>query len=269
MKTVQFVVVALVLMTINANMVSLDAAHAEVAGAELVSPQPCHGDNGSQGSNGQGSCINGDYAESIRRVSYESAIEQIGSTVPIMSFSALSQHVIAHSQQALGYSAVLSDETLASLAWIFRLRHMPDPVITTYQTTRYDVARAVRYILTNANVTAQHHWTECKINELIQAVNASIEQPTGFVFRMVDGDASEYGQLGLHSLVSRLHVFAAVHTQDKLYLSVVSGSLKGEFIKGHGGQNAIAEREEAFTFLKQWLLNQWVNIWTCTNPGSN
>ena len=265
MKTAQFVVVALILLGISAKLNPTSAAH----DADLSAPQPCAGDAGSQGANGQGSCVNGDFADNIRKVSYVEAIENIAPAGPIVSFGALAQHVIQVSKQALGYSAILSDETLASLAWIFRLRHMPDPVIVAKQSTRYDVARLVRNVLANDSAQAEHRWTECKINELIAAVNASVESPTGFVFRMIDGESSEYGQIGIHQLEHRQHFFAAVHTQEQLFVAVVSSSLKGEFIKGHGGPDAIGEREEAFNFMNQWLLNQWVNLWTCTNPGSN
>jgi hypothetical protein len=267
MKATQFVVVALVLLGINANLAANGASHK----ADLSSPAPCKGDSGSQGSNGQGSCINGDYSSNIRKVSYESAIELIGSSKPIESFRSLAAHVISVSKQALGYSAVLSDDTLASLAWIFRLRHMPDPVVYAAKTTRFDVARIVRYALTRPEVVAEHQWAECDINALIEAVKTSVEHPSGFVFRMVSGAATEYGMIGLHQLEQRLHFFSAVHNEEELFVSVVSSSLKGEFIKGHGKETAIAEREEAATFLRQWLLNQWVNLWTCTNhqTGTN
>lgn len=262
MKTTQFVVVALVLLGINANLIANGAAHK----ADLSSPSPCLGDGGSQGTSGQGTCINGDYADSIRKISYESAIERISSSRPIVSFGGLAAHVIQVSKQALGYSAVLSDETLASLAWIFRLRHMPDPVIYAAKTTRFDVARIVRFALTRPEVVAEHQWPECEINALIEAVKASVEQPSGFIFRMIGGAQSEYNMIGLHQLEQRMHFFAAVHNEQELFVSVVSSSLKGEFIKGHGKETDIAQREEAATFLRQWLLNQWVNLWTCTNP---
>lgn len=265
MKTAQFVVIAMVLISINANLIAKSAAHK----ADLASPSPCSSDSGSQGPSGQGSCINGDFANNIRKISYENAIEQISAPIPIVSFGALAQHILRNSKQALGYSAVLSDDTLASLAWIFRLRHMPDPVIYTAKTTRYDVARIVRYALTRPEIVAEHQWAECDINALIEAVKASVEQPKGFVFRMVSGAQSEYGMIGLHQLEQRMHYFSAVHNEEELFISVVSSSLKGEFIKGHGSETAIAEREEAATFLRQWLLNQWVNLWTCTNPGTN
>ena len=264
MKTAQFVVIALVLLGINANLVAKETAHK----ANLTDPSPCQGDTGSQGSSGQGSCVNGDFADNIRKVSFETAIEDIAAAGPIVSFTSLANHVIMVSKQALGYSAVVSDETLASLAWIFRLRHMPEPVVIAEQSTRYDAKRLVRHVLTNPSALAEHHWKECAINELIAAVETSVQEPTGFVFRMIPGDASEYGQMGVHRLTQRVHIFAAVHTQDTLKVSVYSASLTGDFIKGHGGADAVAEREEAAMFMRQWLLNQWVNIWTCTNPGN-
>ena len=263
MKTAQFVVIAMLLISLNANLIAKSAAHQ----ADLASPSPCSSDSGSQGANGQGSCINGDYANNIRQVSYEDAIEKIGAASPIVSFRDLAQHVIKSSNQALGYSAILSDDTLASLAWIFRLRHMPDPVIYAAKTTRFDVARIVRYALTRPEVIAEHQWAESDINALIEAVKESVEQPKGFVFRIIGGSQSEYRLIGLHQLEQRVHYFAAVHNEEELFVSVVSSSLKGEFIKGHGKETAIAEREEAATFLRQWLLNQWVNLWTCTNTS--
>ena len=181
---------------------------------------------------------------------------------------ALAHHVVNVSKQALGFQAVVSDETLATMAWTFRLRYMPAPNVYARQSTRYDVERLVRNVLTNHHFKAKHHIKECKIAELIAAVKASVETSNGFVFRIIEGEDSEYSQIHLHQLSAVQHYFAAVHTKDTLYVSIVSSGILGEFIKGHGGENAVMERASASQFLRQWLLNQWVNLWICTNPSS-
>lgn len=180
----------------------------------------------------------------------------------------LAQHVVAVSEEALGFSAILSDEDLASLAWSFRLRHMPAPVVVAKKSTKYDVERLVRYVLTHPDFKARHHVKECKINELINAVKASIETPNGFVFRIFEGEDYEYSPVHVHQLPAIQHYFAAVHNSDSLFVSVASSDILGEFIKGHGGENAVLERASAAQFLRQWLLNQWVNLWICTNPST-
>lgn len=255
MRTSQFVVLALVVLGISA--------------AELMNPVPCSGnDNGAVGVAGQGSC-SAAISGQIAMISFEQAIEAISSVHSIMTFGQLAQHVIQNSKEALGYEAILSDETLANLAWIFRLRHMPEPVVVNEKTTTYDFARVVRHVLTNDSVRAEHRFSEAKITELINAVKESVETGRGFVFRMIEPTASEFEQMSLHKLETRMHVFAAVHTSTDLMISFYSASLTGEFIKGHGGINAIEERDRAAKFSRQWLLNQWVNLWVCTNPGTN
>lgn len=252
MRSIHIVIFALVAIGISAK--------------ELDDPAPCHSDHGSSSNNGQAGCATSFSKSSIKTLSYESAIETIVSTTPVLSFAQLAQHVINFSEQALGYSAILSDETLADIAWIFRLRHMPEPVVFTRSSTRYDAARLVRFILTNEEVMKAHHFSEEKINELISAVELSVQQPNSFVFRMIEAQDSEYHQIGVHQLTSRMHYFAAVHTEDQLQVGFVGSEAMGQFIKGHGGMDAIQEREEGAQFLRQWLLNQWVNMWTCTNP---
>lgn len=252
MKVSQIVVVALIVLGVFAG--------------DLSNPKPCDKDNGSQGPAGSGSCANGDISDSLRIVSYENSIEQIASTTPILSFAALAQHVMKVSKQALGFEAVLSDEALASYSWFFRLRHMPEPFVYAAESTKNDVERTVRYAFTRPEFLKRHHVRSCKINELIAAVKTSIETPTGFVFRIIEGDQDEYHSVHLHQLNVIQHYFAAVHTESKLFVAVVSSEVLGEFIKGHGGQNATIERADAAQFLRQWLLNQWVNLWVCTNP---
>lgn len=232
---------------------------------ELGDPKPCLRDNGSEGPEGQGSC-SGDLSCSLHMLDLETSIEKISPAYPLMSMESLARHVVKVSEQALGFPAILSDETLASLAWHFRLRHMPSPLVIAHKSTKYDVARLVRYVLTNEHFRHRHHLKECKINEIIQAVKASIETPTGFVFRIFEGADEEYAKMHLHQLGAIQHYFAAVHSEDSLYVSVVSSEILGEFIKGHGGENAVLERANAAEFLRQWLLNQWVNLWICTNP---
>lgn len=272
MRTGQFVVVALVILGISAQALTEPpvAPKNRLIFGDLSDPAPCNNDHGSQGSDGLGTCNSGDYAENLRAVSYESAIENVKSSSPLLSFADLARHVLRVSKFALGFDAVLSDETLAELAWIFRLRHMPAPTVVASQSTRWDAARLVKYVLTHPDVSSCHHFRECDIDKLVAAVKDSVETPNDFVFRIIDGDADEYSPLGLHQLERRQHYFAAVHTEDRLSVSFVCSSLKGEFIKGHGSDSSkISERESAHTFLRQWLLNQWVNLWICTNPTKN
>jgi hypothetical protein len=270
MRTGQFVVLALVILAISAQAHTEEAppTKSRAIFGDLSDPAPCHKDHGSQGSDGQGTCSAGDYSQNLRVVSYEKAIENIAPNAPIINFEGLARHVIRVSHFALGFDAVLSDEKLAELAWIFRLRHMPAPVVVAAQSTRWDVARLVKHVLTHKDTASCHHFRECDIDKLVAGVRNAVETPFGFVFRIIDGDLSEYSPLGLHQIESRQHYFAAVHSEEKLYVSFVCSSLKGEFIKGHGGDSVISERESAHTFLRQWLLNQWVNLWTCTNPSN-
>ena len=259
MKTSQLVVVALVVLGITMGPVSCDSGL-------LANPKPCNSDSGSQGPAGQGSC-SGDISLSLHTVKTETSIEQISSSQSILSMEALAQHVVKSSQQALGFQAVLSEETLASMSWSFRLRYMPAPIVVAKSSTRFDVERLVRNVLTTHEFKHKHHMKECKIAELIAAVKASVETSSSFVFRMIEGDDSEYSQVHLHQVAVIQHYFSAIHTIDSLYVSVVSSQILGEFIKGHGGANAVMERASAAQFLRQWLLNQWVNLWICTNPA--
>ena len=236
--------------------------------ASLSDPAPCSDDLRSSRSEGQASCRQTFSRHDARSTSYEDAIEKIASPWPIDSFDQLARHVVDVSQQALGYSSVVTDDTLAELAWIFRLRHMPEPVIFARTSTKYDAARTVRFVLTQSEVQKMHHFTEYQINQLISDVEASVERSHSFVFRIITGASSEYFQIGTHQLASRMHIFAAVHTNTELKVTYVGTEIMGEFIKGHGGKDATTEREETATFLKQWLLNQWVNIWSCTNPDN-
>lgn len=265
MQAARFVIVALMLLSINASLVADNNAHK----ADLTSPKPCRSDHGSQSENGQGSCINGDLRVNIRTVGYEQAIEKIASSCPITSYTALAEHVVAVSYRALGHPAVVTDQSLASLAWIFRLRHTPEPVIVAAGSTRGDAARLVRYVLTNETAQAEHKWCECEIKEFIAAVNVSTQMPTGFVFRIVRGYDNEYDLMSTQRIAQRIHIFAAVHNEQELKVSVYSAEVSGEFIKGHGGQGAVSERQEVSIFLKTWLLNQWVNMWSCNNPKVN
>lgn len=232
---------------------------------DLADPKPCDSDHGSEGPSGNGSC-QGDLSSSLHILDFETSIEKISSSQPILSMEALAHHVVSVSEEALGYPAILSDETLAALAWHFRLRHMPAPLVIAKKSTKYDVERLVRFVLSNEHFRIRHQLKECKINEIIEAVKASIESPNGFVFRIFEGDDEEYSKLHLHQLSVIQHYFAAVHTNDALFVSVVSSEILGEFIKGHGGENAVLERASAAEFLRQWLLNQWINLWICTNP---
>jgi hypothetical protein len=270
MRTGQFVVVALLILGISAQALTTEpvANKRRVVFGDLSDPAPLTKDHGSQDSIGQATSRYGDYSTNLRRVTYETAIERILPSSPLMSFSALANHVISVSKLALGFDAILSDQTLAELAWIFRLRHMPAPEVVAAQSTRWDVERLVKYVLTNEKVRTCHHFRECDIDQLVASVQESVETLAGFVFRIIDGDSTEYSPLGLHQIESRQHYFAAVHSEEKLFVSFVCSSLKGEFIKGHGQESKFHERESAHTFLRQWLLNQWVNLWTCTNPST-
>jgi hypothetical protein len=259
MKASQIVVAGLVILGVALGPIKCH-------GLELQDPKPCLRDNGSEGPGGLGSCV-ADVSDSLHVVSIETSIEQISSADPILSLEALAKHVVDVSEDGLGFPAILSDDDLASLAWSFRLRHMPAPLVIAKKSTKYDVERLVRYVLTNEQFRARHHLKECKINEIIKAVKDSIEIPNGFVFRIFEGDDAEYSKLHLHQLYAIQHYFAAVHTEKWLFVSVVSSKILGEFIKGHGGENAVLERAHAAQFLRQWLLNQWVNLWICTNPN--
>lgn len=259
MKTSRFVVITLIALGIA-------LAPVACASGELDAPKPCHSDSGSQGPAGQGSC-SGDISLSLHLVKYESAVEQVSSSSSILSMESLAQHVVAVSKQSLGFSAVLSDEVLASMAWNFRLRYMPAPIVIASESTKFDVERLVRYVLTQREFKHRHYMKECKIAELIAAVKASVENPNGFVFRIIEAEDAEYRQVHLHQISAIQHYFSAIHTNNKLYVSVVSSEILGEFIKGHGGADAVMERASASQFLRQWLLNQWVNLWICTNPS--
>ena len=259
MKLSQIVVAGLVILGVTLGPIKCQVQ-------ELQDPKPCLLDNGSEGPLGMGSCV-ADVSDSAHIISYETSIEQMSSSRPILSMDALAKHVVEVSEDALGFPAILSDDVLASLSWSFRLRHMPAPLVIAKQSTKYDVERLVRYVLTNEHFRARHHLKECKIDEIIQAVKDSIEIPSGFVFRMFEGKDSEYSKLHLHQLSAIQHYFAAVHSDKWLFVSVVSSKILGEFIKGHGGEDAILERVRAAQFLRQWLLNQWVNLWICTNPS--
>lgn len=237
-----------------------------ISAADLSNPVPCQNDNGASGPSGYGTCNSRFTSAGIRRVTYETAIESISSTTTIRTFQQLAHHVIRYSTQALGYHAVLSDSTLAEIAWIFRLRHMPDPVIFAAKTTLGDAKRTVRYVLTQESVRNMHNFHECDIKALIAAVEESTKSPTGFIFRMIPGSDNEYGQIATTQLSQRMHFFAAIHHETHLEVVFVGSEILGEFIKGHGSITAIEEREQASTFLKQWLLNQWINLWICTNP---
>lgn len=260
MKASQIVVAGLVILGVT--LVSIKCHPVQ----SLEDPKPCLNDNGSEGPIGLGSCV-AELSDAVQVVSIETSIEQISSSHPILSMDALAKHVVEVSEEGLGFPAVLSDEDLASMAWSFRLRHMPAPLVIAKKSTKYDVERLVRYVLTNEQFKARHHLKECKINEIIKAVKDSIEIPNGFVFRIFEGYDSEYNQLHLHQLSAIQHYFAAVHSDKWLFVSVVSSEILGEFIKGHGGEDAVLERAHAAQFLRQWLLNQWVNLWICTNPS--
>ena len=236
--------------------------------AELKAPIPCQGsDVGSSSGYGSGSCSS-NLKSAIRVLDLESSIENIKSQTAILSFESLANHVVASSKKALGFQAVLSEETLASMAWTFRLRYSPAPVVVAEKSTKGDWARLVRHVLLNHDTRRAHHFSEKKILELIEAVRASVEVSTGFVYRIIEGDDNEFREVHLHQLSVRQHYFAAVHTSTDLYVSFVSSEVLGEFIKGHGGADAVNERAGAEDFLRQWLLNQWVNLWICTNPVS-
>lgn len=259
MKAYQIVVTGLVILAVALGPIK---CHVQ----ELQDPKPCLRDSGSEGPDGLGSCV-AELSDSAHVVSIETSIEQISSSQPILSMDALAKHVIDVSEDGLGFPAILSDEDLASLAWSFRLRHMPAPLVIAKQSTKYDAERLVRFVLTNEHFRSRHHLKECKINEIIKAVKDSIEIPSGFVFRIFEGEDSEYSKIHLHQLSAIQHYFAAVHSDKWLFVSVVSSEILGEFIKGHGGENAVLERASAAQFLRQWLLNQWVNLWICTNPS--
>jgi hypothetical protein len=205
-----------------------------------------------------------------RTVSVESAFEYLLPQSPILSFPDLAQHVVAHSRQALGFEAVVSDEDLTNLAWYFRLRHMPEPLVVAERSTLGDASRLVRHILTNERVRNSHHFSEAKIKELIEAVDRSTQTDRGFVFRIIEGADEEYGLLHLHQHPARQHYFASVHNSTDLLVAYVGSEVQGEYIKGHGGPDAVSERAVGDRFLRQWLLNQWVNLWICTNhAGAN
>ena len=261
MKASQIVVVSLVILGVTLGPIKCSFG-------DLADPKPCENDHGSEGPEGNGSC-QGDLSSSLHMLDFETSIEKIGSALPILSMESLAHHVVSVSEEALGYPAILSDESLAALAWHFRLRHMPAPLVIAKKSTKYDVDRLVRFVLTHDYFRARHHLKECKINEIIQAVKASIESPNGLVFRIFEGADEEYSKLHLHQLSVIQHYFSAVHTNDALYVSIVSSEILGEFIKGHGGENAVLERASASEFLRQWLLNQWVNLWICTNPPND
>lgn len=254
MKATHFIIFALVVFGI-----ALPAVCAE---EDLESPRTCA--PGSEAATGEVSCS--DASASLHIVSYENSIEQFVAASPVSSFADLAQHVLSVSEKALGFPAVVSEESLASLAWYFRFRHVPAPLVIAKSSTRYDVARLVRFVVTDEKFRARHHLKECKINALIEAVKASVETDNGFVFRIFEGEDEEYPDLYLHQLPAIQHYFAAVHSEGTLFVSVVSSEILGEFIKGHGGENAVLERAAVDEFLRQWLLNQWVNLWVCTNP---
>lgn len=261
MKTSQIVVLGLIIVGVFSTL-EVRSSHAE---GDLEAPKPCEGDDhGAVNPLGQPFC-SGDLEENLHKVSYETAIEDVASQSPILSFVDLAKHVIKHAKQAMGFEAILSDEDLASIAWYFRLRHMPAPVYVAEKSTVGDSARLVRHVLTNQIVKNAHHFSEAKINALIDAVKKSVESPYDFVFRVFEGYDYEYQHIHLHQLAARQHYFAAVHTSTELYVVFVGSEILGEFIKGHGGSEVIQERAYAAQFLRQWLLNQWVNYWICTN----
>ena len=255
MKVTHLIIFGLVVLGVALPVVGADA--------DLESPRSCRP---GQEATGELSCV-ADSSVSLHTVSYENSIEQFVPANPVASMADLAQHVISVSERAFGYPAVVSDEDLASIAWYFRFRHIPEPLVIARNSTRYDVERLVRNVLTDERFRAKHHLKECKINQLIQAVNASVESERGFVFRVFEGEDEEYSDVHLHQLPAIQHYFAAVHTEKSLYVSVVSSEILGEFIKGHGGENAVLERATVDEFLRQWLLNQWVNLWVCTNPA--
>lgn len=266
MRTSQIVVLGILIAGTFASL-EIRSSHASCSQG-LGNPVPCQGnDHGSSNSVGQGSCSS-DLSANLKVVNYETAIENISSQTPVLSFAALANHVVAHAKEGLGFEAILSDEVLASLAWFFRLRHMPAPVVVAEKSTKGDAQRLVRHVLTNQKVKNLHHFSECQINDLIQAVKNSVETPNGFVFRIIEGSDYEYPEMHLHQLAAIQHYVAAVHTSTELYVAFVGSEILGEFIKGHGGPDAVNERADAAQFLRQWLLNQWVNLWICTNPSS-
>lgn len=262
MRTSHALVFAILILGISASL-DLKVSHAE----SLGEPNPGKGDDhGSHNFRGQ---ISSDLKGNLRVVNFETAIEDISPSRPIHNYEALAHHVVDSAREALGFDAVLSDDVLARLAWSFRLRHMPEPIIVARNSTRGDADRLVRYVLTSKEVKKAHHFTEYEIQRLIKRVKDSAEIGQGFVFRIIEGADNEYEPLHLHQLAARQHYFAAVHDKTDLYVTFVGSEVLGEFIKGHGGPNAVAERADAAQFLRQWLLNQWVNLWICTNAHSN
>ena len=223
MKTSQFIVVALVILGVVLAPVSC-------LSDELANPKPCHSDSGSQGPVGQGSC-SGDISLILHLVKFENSIEQISSVNPLISMEALAHHVVNVSKQALGFQAVVSDETLATMAWTFRLRYMPAPNVYARQSTRYDVERLVRNVLTNHHFKAKHHIKECKIAELIAAVKASVETSNGFVFRIIEGEDSEYF-VNRHRLETLLGQQAVHRGNDRFLAGLKHPFAKRRFVHG-------------------------------------
>ena len=264
MRTSQIVVLVALIGGIFASL-DLRSSHAQIA---LAPPHPFQGDDyGSSSTN----CLPNDptwLSSNLKILDYETAIEDIASSIPVIDYQVLAHHVVSQAKEALGFEAILSDEVLASLAWSFRLRHIPPPIIIAEQSTLGDADRLVRHVLTNHKVKYAHHFSEVKILELIAAVKNSVNSPKGFIFRIIEGEDSEYHPLHLHQLAARQHYFAAVHNARDLFVTFVGSEVLGEFIKGHGGADAVVERASAAQFLRQWLLNQWVNLWICTNPRS-
>jgi hypothetical protein len=255
MRTIQLVVVALL---------ALSAVHAQ---NNLEDPQPCDSNSGSVSLTGQSNCANSDFGNNLRVINFETAFESAGSDAQLDTHANLANHIVQTSRHVLGVPAIVSDEALARLAWVFRFRHNPEPFVIAKKSTKGDAARLVRFVLSDAGVNSWHHFTEAKITHLIEAVNQSTETTNGFIFRIIEGDVCEYKAIGDTQIQQRIHFFSAVHDETSLTVVFVGSSITGDFIKGHG--NSVVLREQTGEFLRQWLLNQWVNLWTCTNPASN
>lgn len=256
MKVTKLVLVALMIMGLALGPV--------VCQGSLAAPKGCSEDGGSSDEMGHTSCSSG-LAGSKLTLDFGKVFEAlpIGNTT-IQSMEDLATFVYQNGEKALGYPTDITDKELAEVSQIFRIRHMPDPSFVAQSAPFNELERLVKTVVTHPDVKDVHTLRGKEVQEIVDHVVASLQSANGFVFRILEGSDSEYPLMRVHQLGAVQAFFAAVRSGNTVYVSIVGMEISGEFRRGHGDKTL--ERSQVDFFIRQWLLNQWVNLWICPRP---
>lgn len=264
MKVTNLVLVVLIICGVAFNPVMCQ-------GGPLAPPQPGTDGLCSTDEFGHSSCDNS-LASSMVDLDQSSPFEHIlGFNGTISSMADLAQFVIDHSEMSLGYPALIPDSQLAEVAQVFSIRHAPAPKVVAMSAHFNEVERLVETVLTSPELRGIGHISRKDIKSAVSAVKQILLSNSGFVFRIIEASDSDYPRMHMHQLGAKQAYFAAVHSNDTVYVAVVGAEIMGQFRRGT--DNSITTRASVDLFLRNWLLEQWVKLWICPDHpivyGSN